>query len=194
MVEKKQMPEIKQIYVSTIGEWRRWLEKNHTKESKIAVIRYKKHTGKPSPAYMELMHEAICFGWIDTTIKRLDEDRYLTNFSKRTDKSKWSNNTLRYAKELTKAGRMSEQGTKYYLEGLNKLPHDIGIPENPDVPIYLKQALSKNKIAKENFEKFTSSYKKTILRWLLHAKLQETKDKRIKAIVQIAKENKKSIF
>jgi uncharacterized protein YdeI (YjbR/CyaY-like superfamily) len=194
MVEKKQMPEIKQIYVSTIEEWRAWLKENHEKENKVAVIRYKKHTGKPSPAYMDLMHEAICFGWIDTTIKRLDEERYLTRFSKRTAKSKWSNNTLRYAKELTKAGRMSEQGTKYYLEGLKKKPHDDGIPESPDVPIYLKKALNKDKVAKEKFKKFPPSYKKSLLRWLLKAKLPETREKRIKAIIKMVKENQKMMM
>ncbi len=188
------MQEIKQIYFPTIEKWRTWLQKNHEKESKVAVIRYKKHTGKPSPNYMELMHEAICFGWIDTTIKRLDEDTYLTNFSKRTNKSKWSNNTLRYGKELMEQGRMSQQGIKYYLEGLNKPAHDAGIPENPDSPKYLISALNKNKIAKNNFNKLAPSYKKPLLRWLLRAKLPETRERRIKEIIKMAEENRKVVI
>jgi len=188
------MPEIIQIYFPTIEKWREWLKKNHEKESKVAVIRYKKHTGKLSPNYMDLMHEAICFGWIDTTVKRLDEERYLTNFSKRTSKSKWSDNTLRYAKELTKQGRMSQQGMKYYLEGLNKPTHDKGIPENPDVPKYLISALNKNKIAKNNFSKFAPCYRKPLLRWLLRAKLPETREKRIREIVKMAEANQKRVI
>jgi len=188
------MDEIKQIYFPTIKKWREWLEKNHIKESKVAVIRYKKHTGKLSPNYMDLMQEAICFGWIDTTLKRIDEEKYMTNFSKRTSKSKWSNNTLRYAKELKEKGRMSLQGIKFYLEGLSKPPHDAGIPENPDIPKYLLSALNKNKIAKNNFNKFAPSYKKPLLRWLLKAKLPETREKRIKEIIKIAEANKKRII
>jgi uncharacterized protein YdeI (YjbR/CyaY-like superfamily) len=188
------MSEIKQIYFPTIEKWRKWLQENHIKENKIAVIRYKKHTGKPSPNYMDLMHEAICFGWIDSTVKRIDEDTFLTNFSKRTNHSKWGNNTLRYAKELTEKGRMSEQGTKYYLEGLKKPTYDDGIPDNPDVPPYLKKALNQDKVAKEKFKNFPPSYKKSLLRWLLKAKLLETREKRIKAIIKMVKENKKMMI
>jgi uncharacterized protein YdeI (YjbR/CyaY-like superfamily) len=191
MAEKQ---EIKQLYFPTIKEWRKWLERNHEKESKVAVIRYKKHTGKPSPNYMDLMHEAICFGWIDTTIKRLDEEKYLTNFSKRTSHSKWSRNTLRYAKELTEQGRMSKQGMKYYVEGLNKPTHDDGIPDNPDVPDYLIEALNKDKTAKANFAKFAPCYRKPMLRWLLRAKLPETRERRIHEIVKRARENQKRMM
>lgn len=153
------MTEIKQLYFPTKEKWREWLEKNHVKESKIAVIRYKKYTGKPSPSHMELMHEAICFGWIDTTIKRIDEEKYLINFSKRSDKSKWSNNTQRYAQELIKKGKMSPEGMKHYLAGLKKPTHDAGIPKNPDIPYYLKEALKKDVAIKKNFDKIAPSYK-----------------------------------
>jgi len=185
------MTEIKRLYFSTKEKWREWLEKNHVKKSKIAVIKYKKYTGKPSPNNMELMHEAICFGWIDTTIKRFDEEKYLINFSKRNDKSKWSNNTQRYARELIKKGKMSPEGMKQYLVGLRKPTHDAGIPKNPDIPDYLKEALEKDMTIKKNFDKIASSYKRTLLRWLLRAKLPETREKRVKQIVKIAKEQKK---
>ncbi len=185
------MTEIKRIYFPTKEKWRTWLEKNHLKENKIAVVRYKKHTGKPSPSHGELMHEAICFGWIDTTIKRIDTEKYIINFSKRNDKSKWSDNTLRYAKELISKSKMSPEGMKHYLAGLKRPTHDAGIPKNPDVPEYLKEVLSKNNIAKENFSKFSPSYKRTILRWLLRAKLPETREKRVNAILKMALENKK---
>lgn len=174
----------KQIYFKNIPAWRKWLEKNHLKESKIAVIRYKNHTSTPSPGYRELMHEAICFGWIDTTVKRLDADRYLINFSKRTDKSKWSTNTLKYGKELLEAGRMSPYGKQRYTEGLTKKPLDHGRVKNPRVPEDLRKALSLNKEAQDNFNNLAPSYRRTYLYWLEHAKRQETRDKRIATIVQ----------
>src|ERR1051325_4388110 len=95
------------VYCGTRQKWRNWLEQNHQKTTKIALLLYKKHTGKPSLSHRESMEEAICFGWIDTTIKRLDEDRYLRRFSRRTSKSKWSENTLSYAKALLTAGKMA---------------------------------------------------------------------------------------
>ena len=101
-----------QINISSRKQWRNWLEKNHAKESKVSIILHKKHTGKPSITHKESMEEAICFGWIDTTLKRLDEDTYQRTFVKRNDKSKWSQNTLRYGKELIKEGLMTNAGLK----------------------------------------------------------------------------------
>lgn len=173
----------KSITPKTLAEWRRWLEKNHLKEDKVYLIRYKKHTGKPVISNADTMKEAICFGWIDTTGKRINEDRWQVCYVKRNAKSKWSYNTLRYAKELIAEGKMSEFGLKMYKEGLAKKPHDHGIPANPDMPEELRKALAKNKKAKEAFEKLSPSTKKTYYRWLLRAKLPETKKKRIEQII-----------
>ena len=185
---------MKTITIFNKDEFRRWLIKNHENESKVSVVSYKKHTGKPYASHRELMEEAICFGWIDTTIKRLDEDRYIRNFSKRNKNSRWSENTLGYAKELIKQGKMTPVGLKYYKEGLKKPTHDFGIPKNPDMPLELKKALDKDKKAKENFENFSASVKKMTYRWILRAKRNETIAKRIKLTVDNAKKNRKDVF
>ena len=169
-------------YFPTTKEWREWLVDNHEKESRMTVIRYKKHTGKPSPSHLELMHEAICFGWIDTTVKRLDDEKYLINFAKRTDKSRWSSNTLSYAKKMIAEKRMYPQGLKRYKEGLKKPTIDSLVSKNPEMPADLKAELT-SKHALSNFEAFAPSYKRTWLRWLEHAKLEETRKKRINVIV-----------
>lgn len=185
------MEEVEQLYFPTRSSWRKWLRKNHLSRKKVGVIVYKKHTGKPSPGHRELMEEAICFGWIDTTVKRLDHERYLRYFSRRTDKSKWSRNTLGYAKDLMKNGRMSKEGIRRYKEGLSRKTHDHGIPDNPNVPSYLMVEIKKNKKAKDNFLKIAPSYRRTLLRWLLRAKLEETKKKRMKSIVRALRTNEK---
>lgn len=187
------MESVKQIYFPTRTAWRNWLKKNHLSKKKIAVVVYKKHTRKPSPNHKELMEEAICFGWIDTTINRLDHKKYLRYFVRRNNNSKWSNNTLRYAKDLIKKGKMSPEGIKMYEEGLAKLPHDFGIPKNPRVPKYLKEEIEKEGAANDNFKKIPKSYKRTLLRWFLRAKLDETKKKRAKIIVQSLR-NKERLF
>ena len=142
------MHEKKLFYAKTRKGWRIWLKKNHEKENKISLVRYKNHTGKPSPTHREAMEEAICFGWIDTTIKRLDNERYIINFVKRKNTGKWSNNTLRYAKELEKQGKMSPAGLFAYKNGLSKPTHDSGIPANPSTPNDLLKILTKTKSRK----------------------------------------------
>ena len=107
----------KQLYAKNRTEWRSWLKKNHKKEKNIALVCYKKHTGKPSLTHRESMEEAICFGWIDTTIKRLDDEKYIRNFARRSKNSKWSRATLGYAKELIKKKKMSLEGIRFYKEG-----------------------------------------------------------------------------
>lgn len=174
-------------------DFRKWLRKHHQKESKVALIVHKKHTGKLFPTHRELMEEAICFGWIDTTIKRVDEDTFIRYFSKRNQNSRWSDNTLGYAKELIKKGQMAAEGLRFYELGLKRPTHDHGIPKNPDMPPELKLALQKDKIAKDNFEKFPPSAKRTLYRWILRAKLPETRNKRIKIITKSAR-TKTKIF
>jgi uncharacterized protein YdeI (YjbR/CyaY-like superfamily) len=185
------MEAVKQVYFSTRTAWRNWLKKNYLSKRKIAVIVYKKHTGKHSPNHRELMEEAICFGWIDTTIKRLDHKKYLRYFVRRNNNGKWSKNTLRYAGDLMKKGKMSAEGIKRYKEGLARTPHDEGIPKNPRVPKYLREEIEKESVAKENFRKIPPSYKRTLLRWLLRAKFWETKKKRVRIIIQSLKKNEK---
>ena len=171
-------------------EFRGWLDKNHLTEKKLAARLYKKHTGKQSPTHRELMEEAICFGWIDTTVKRIDEDTYIRMFSKRNTNSSWSNNTQGYAKDLIKQGKMTKEGLKFYKLGLKKPTHDFGIPENPDMPFLLKQALEKNKIVKDTFLKFNPSTKKMLYRWIIRAKLTKTKEQRVQRILKMVKTGK----
>lgn len=184
----------KEITVFHKKEFRKWLMKNHDKKRTVSIILYKKHTGKKSPTHRDLMEEAICFGWIDTTVKRVDEDRYMRNFVRRNKNSKWSDNTLSYAKELIKQGKMTPSGLKIYKLGLQKPTHDHGISKNPDIPPELRKALEKDKKAKENFKKFSVSAKRTIYRWILRGKREETRSKRIKLVVKGARDGKNAVF
>ena len=79
--------EVPTITVYIAEDFGKWLEKNYAEESKVAVVLHKRHTGKSAPTHHQLIEEAICYGWIDTTIKRLDGNRFIRNFSKRTEKS-----------------------------------------------------------------------------------------------------------
>jgi len=171
------------IYAGTRKEWRQWLRLNHKKENKVYLIKYKKHTGKPSLNNKEAMEEAICFGWIDTTIKRLDDERYQQCFAKRTDKSRWSNNTLRCAQNMIKKNKMSKFGMEMYLKGKEKPTIDHNFPRDPEIPIELKKELVKNKLLDE-FNLLSPSMKRLHIYALLRAKREETKKKRINEIIE----------
>lgn len=181
---------IEEIYFKNAKEWRAWLKKNHKKEKKVYVIKYKKHTGKDSLSHRDSLHEAICFGWIDTTVKRLDEDRYRRCFVKRNNNCKWSKNTVKYAKELIKKGKMEPEGLKYYKIGLKNTIYR-NMPKNLKTPKDLLEKLMKNKKAQENFNNLAPSYKRQYLIWIERAKRPETRQKRIKEVFGNALNNKK---
>ena len=179
------------FYAKNKKEWRDWLRKNHKKENKIYLIRYKKHTKKPTLNTQEAMDEAICFGWIDTTINRLDEERYVQCFVKRKKNAGWSKNTLSYAKRLIKERKMTKAGLEAYKLGLQKLPIDHNRLKNPETPEDLIKALEKNKKARENFNNFAPSYRRVYIYSIEAAKREETRKKRIKEIVKRSILNKK---
>jgi uncharacterized protein YdeI (YjbR/CyaY-like superfamily) len=184
----------KLLKVYSLKDFRNWLLKNHNKENKIGLIIHRKHTGKNSPKPIELMKEAICFGWIDTTLKRLDEDKYIKNFSRRNKNSKWSKNTLSYGKFLIKEKRMTPSGLIFYKEGLKKLPYDKGLSKNPKIPFDLKKEIEKDKKIQSSFKKLAPSYKKMYFRWIIRAKKQDTRKKRIENVIAMIREGKKSLI
>lgn len=185
------MGKIPTITIYSRNEWRAWLEKNHTTEEKAHVIHHKKHTGKTCMTHREGIEEALCFGWIDTIVKRINEDTYQRTFVKRGDKANWSVNTLGYAQKLLAEGNMTPAGIKRYHEGLKKKPFGAGRVKNPETPPLLLKALKKQKGAEETFKGFAPSYRRTLIYWLENAKLPETQQKRISAILQRVKENKR---
>lgn len=188
------MTKIKTYTPKDLADWRNWLEKNHLKEDKVVFIKYKKHTGKPIIYNMDAMKEAICFGWIDTTAKRVDEDRFSITYVKRGKNSKWSVNTLKYGKELMKAGKMSEFGIKMYKEGLRKKAFDAHVPANPDMPEILKEALDKNSKAKKFFETLPPSIVRMYYRRIIYPKQEITRHKRVKEIIELCENGKKGLY
>ncbi len=180
--------EPKSITPKNLSEWRRWLEKNHLKEDKVILIKYKKHTGRPIISSADAMKEAICFGFIDTTARRVDDERWSVVYVKRNKNSRWSVNTLKYGKELLKAGKMSEFGIKMYKEGLRKKAFDGHIPVNPDMPEELKKELEKNNILIAYLNKFPPSVKRMHYRQILYAKRPDTRKKRIDEVIRMCKQ------
>ncbi len=110
----------KTIYIEDREEWRKWLERNHKKEPEMWLIYYKKHTGKPSIPYNDAIEEALCFGWIDSIEKRLDEERYAQRFSPRRTKNPWSEMNKERMRRLIKLKKVTPTGLAVFI-GTDKM-------------------------------------------------------------------------
>ncbi|MEE9460498.1 MAG: hypothetical protein V3V53_01600 [Bacteroidales bacterium] len=108
------MQGIDSIYLSTRKQWREWLQEYHQTETVIWLEYYKKHTGKPSIPYNDAVEEALCFGWIDSTVRRIDAERYMQKFTPRKMKSTWSVSNVIRIEKLIKQGKMTVKGLELY--------------------------------------------------------------------------------
>lgn len=182
--------EVQHVYAKDASEWRAWLRKHHKTEQRAFLVYYKKATGKPSVTYREALMEAICFGWIDTTVKRIDDERYGTNFVKRKPSANWSTNTLGYAEEMIRQKKMSKQGLEAYERGKLKKPLDP-LPKDAKPPDYMVAALKTNPKAWQFFSEMAQSSKLIYISWVMSAKRPETRERRLKELVERCAQNKK---
>jgi uncharacterized protein YdeI (YjbR/CyaY-like superfamily) len=174
------------IHVETVAAWRQWLEKNHKRAPGAWVIHWKRHTGNPAMSHREAMDEALCFGWIDTIVKRLDDDRFVRGFARRGPNARWSSATLGYADRLLADGRMAQAGIDAYQRGRSKRPVDYGRPKNPPIPAELRLALSRDRKAKAGFAALSPSACRVYLHWIGAAKRPETRAARVAEVVKRA--------
>lgn len=181
---------VQHVYAENAAEWRAWLRKNHKTARRVFLVYYKKATGKPSVTYREALMEAICFGWIDTTVERLDDERYGTNFMKRGKNVNWSSNTLAYAEQLIRQRKMSKQGLEAYQRGKLKAPIDP-TPKGTPPPPELNAALDADPAARAFFDQAAPSARLVYIAWVNKAKRAETRERRIAEVVRRCAARKK---
>lgn len=183
-----------QLYFPDREKWRDWLLKNHDKEKEAWLIYYKKHTGKPQVSYVEAVEEALCFGWIDSTVRRIDEERYMQRFTHRKPGGKWSRDNVLRVKKMIEEKRMTPAGLMKYQELLDH-PERLVIIDKPvdevNIPEDLSNALELNRIALNNFTGFSIAYKYLCIRWIDAAKREETRAKRIREVVDLSAKGQK---
>ena len=183
----------KTLYFKNKYKWRTWLEKNHDKLNEIWLIHYKKSLNKQGLNHQDAVEEAICYGWIDSKLKKIDEERFILRYSPRKLKSVWSKINKETAEKMIQKGKMTKAG----LEKIN-LAKKQGFWQNAytnkikeKLPSDLKNALLSNKIAWNNFQNFANSYRNTYIGWIKNAKTDLTRSKRICEVVKRSKDNKK---
>jgi uncharacterized protein YdeI (YjbR/CyaY-like superfamily) len=179
----------KTLYVADRHQWRAWLEKNHDTESEVWLIYYKKHTGRPRIPYDDAVEEALCFGWIDSVVQRIDDEKYAQKFTPRKDTSQWSALNKRRVAKLIKEGRMTKAGLAKInypvADNGQEGPEPEGQREELAVPQYVTQALMANKKAWENFNNLAPSHRRNYIRWITDAKKEETRNRRLREAIEV---------
>jgi uncharacterized protein YdeI (YjbR/CyaY-like superfamily) len=187
MLEPENQLDIKEIesfYPATKQQWRAWMKKNHLKKQSVWLVCYKLKSGKPTITWSEAVDEALCFGWIDSIRKPIDEEKFMQFFGKRKPTSTWSKVNKEKVQNLIAEGRMTAAGLACIdIAKQNGSWNILDTVEALIIPNDLNKAFKTQKGSKDFFMSLPKSVKKRILQWLVLAKREETRLKRINEIV-----------
>ena len=187
------MEEKELLYFKNAQEWREWLHDNHHSSKGVHLIFYRVASNKESMRWEEAVQVAICYGWIDSTVKKLDDERRRQMFTPRKDKSVWSKLNKTYIEKLIADDLMHESGLKKIeIARQNGSWTTLDAVENLEMPVDLVLAFGKNKKALTNYNSYSPSYRKSYLYWLNQAKREETRKARIVEIITLCEQNIKS--
>ncbi|AWV98954.1 YdeI/OmpD-associated family protein [Arcticibacterium luteifluviistationis] len=180
------------FYPKSQTEWRAWLEENHVSQPSVWLIFYKKSSPKPSILWSDAVDEALCFGWIDSKKQTIDKDSYRQFFSRRKPNSTWSKINKEKVKTFIANGQMTPAGLKSIaIAKENGSWSILDSVEALIVPDNLEHEFSKHAGAKEYYQSLNKSHKKQVLYWIVAAKREETRMKRISEIAHLAGQNKR---
>ena len=184
---------IDELHMVSRDDWHTWLEQNHSTKREVWLVFYKKHTEKPSISYDDAVEEALCFGWIDSIVKRIDDAKFARKFTPRKPDSRWSELNKKRANKMIDQGKMTKAGLVLINEakerGLWLRRHQP--KKDFTVPKYIEHALQSNDKALSNFRKLAPSYKRQYVGWVDSAKKEETRRRRLAEIIRILEKNGK---
>jgi uncharacterized protein YdeI (YjbR/CyaY-like superfamily) len=166
----------KMLYVTSRHKWRAWLANHYQSETEVWLLYYKKHTGRLRIPYEHAVEVALCFGWIDSIVKRVDDETFAQKFTPRRDHTNWSALNKQRVRKLIQEGRMTDAGLA---------KRDLAVPR------FVKQALMASPKAWEYFRKLAPSYRRNCVAWIMDAKKEETRERRLREVVALLEKNKK---
>ena len=176
---------MKTFLAHTADQWRKWLDEHHDSESEVWLIFHKRHTGVASIAHKDALDEALCFGWVDSLVKRLDDRRYAVKFTPRRGDSRWSATNRKRYEALKASGRLKPAG-------ISRAPTDHGYDPRParfkmpsKLPRYIETALRKRPAALRYFKALAPSHRRRYVGWIESAKREETKARRLKEGIRL---------
>ena len=181
-----------QLHVETIGQWREWLAQNHLTETGVWLVTWRKTTGLPAPSYEQQIEEALRVGWVDSTAKRLDEDRTMLYFARRRPGSEWARTNKARVARLESEGLMLPAGQAV----VDRARADgswtvLDAVEDLIVPEDLAAAFDRHDSAREHWDSFPPSARKQILWWIVQAKRPATRAQRVEETARRASLNQR---
>ncbi len=181
------------VHPASRDQWRAWLQTNHTRSEGVWLVSYKKATGKPRVEYDEAVEEALCFGWIDSKPRRLDDERSMLWFAPRQPGGGWSAPNKARVARLIAAGLMTEAGlAKVQAAQADGSWSVLDAVETLEAPRDLAEPLAAHPAAQQHWDAFPRSVKRGILEWIADARRPETRARRIEETVALAAENRRA--
>ena len=182
------MPSLATLDVRKRSQWRKWLEAHHDSASEIWLVFPRRPTAEECLSYDDAVEEALCFGWIDSIVRRLDDDRYARKFTPRKAESRWSTiNRQRYA-QLEARGLLAAPGRKRVP---TERSGDAPRPSVAVIPPYIEKPLKADARAWGHFVQLSPSYRRAYIAWIDAAKREETREKRLREAVSLLAAGKK---
>ena len=179
------------LYVTDRDEWRDWLAKHHGSEAEVWLIYYKKESGRPRIPYDHAVEEALCFGWIDSIVKRVDDEKFAQKFTPRRDRSRWSALNRRRLRTLIRDGRMTEAGlAKIDQATLAEVRRGSSSQASNDIPDYFERALKRNAKAWRSFQGLTPPRRSAYVRLVMDAKREETRERRLAEAISLLEQSR----
>lgn len=179
---------VKPIRMRSRAVWRKWLERYHASRTEVWLTYYKAHTGKPTVSYVEAVEEALCFGWIDGQVQRIDDESWTQRFTPRRKGSVWSKVNLRRFARLTAEGLVADAGRAAGPTRDTRVAEAFW--ERPDVtPPEVTAALKASALARKRFQALPPYKRKLYVTWLMSAKRPATRAKRTAAAIDMLERN-----
>ena len=185
------MKPLKTFRAGSRENWRAWLAKNHESEREVWVVFPKKHTGEKCMSYEDSAEEALCHGWIDSIIKRIDDKTYARKFTPRTNTENWSEVNKRRVAKMIREGRMTDIGLAKIGYANPEREPAKSKTRVLEVPLFMEKALRTKKEAWTNFNALPPSHRRNYILWITDAKREETRDKRLREAIQRLIKNEK---
>jgi uncharacterized protein YdeI (YjbR/CyaY-like superfamily) len=187
------MPGARPIYFKSPAQFRAWLEKHHASRTELLVGFFRVATGKPSLTWPESVDQALCFGWIDGVRRSVDASRYTIRFSPRKPRSNWSKINLAKIAALRGAGLMHPAGEKAYAAREEQRTGVYSFEQEKPLQLsaaYLKR-LKANRKAWDFFQTQAPYYRRTVVFWVMNAKKEETREKRLNTLIADSSRNRR---
>jgi len=176
---------MKTLLVRSLEQWRAWLSEHHASVAEIWLIFHKKHTGERSIAYKDARDEALCFGWVDSLVKRLDDRRYAVKFTPRQANSRWSDLNRKLYAELKASGRLKPSGIARPPTDRGYAPRAERYPLPAKLPAYIQAALETHPRARRHFDALRPSERRRYVAWMETAKREQTKLRRLDEAIRL---------